>query len=487
MSLRINHNTSAINSHRNLLKNDADLSKSLEKLSSGLKVNRASDGPATLVISEQMRAQISGMNQAILNSEAAVSMIQTAEGALNEVNTLLVSMRQLALHAANEGANDDVMLAADQQEIINSLSTIERISRNTSFGTKKLLDGSNGANGKATGVGLQFVGASTMTKSSQEGGFDVKIFQNATRANIEGTVALTQEIVSAGETFTIIQGGKSASYTTTDLDTVDTAVANLANAIEQVGLNVNVELSEAGTIKVRHNEYGSDPAFQVSSSTAGILSQEAGEIEVANAGQDITGTINGESAIGVGQILTGVTGAQNADGLSVRYIGDAGREGSDPIGEEGLSVGKVNVSQNSLMFQVGANRNQTVSISLLNTSGRELSRGIENESGFGNLMEVDVMSTQGSQDSLLLIDNAINEISRTRADLGAFQKNTLESNLSNLRIASENLVAAESSIRDTDMANEMATFTRNKIMMDSATAMLSHANQVPKTVLTLLG
>ena len=117
MGLRINHNVAAINSWRNLKATDDAMSSTLEKLSSGYKINRAADGPANLVISEQMRAQVQSMEQAVSNSELAIAMVQTSEASLNEVNNILVGMRQLALHAANEGANDDKMLAADQAEI----------------------------------------------------------------------------------------------------------------------------------------------------------------------------------------------------------------------------------------------------------------------------------------------------------------------------------------------------------------------------------
>ena len=143
MSLRINNNIAAINAHRNLTMTTRSLAGSMEKLSSGYRINRASDNPAGLVISEQFRAQIAGLGRAIENSEGSINMIQTAEGALNELNNLLVSMRELAIHAANEGFNDTDQLAADQAEIANAISTIDRISQNTQFGTKKLLDGSN--------------------------------------------------------------------------------------------------------------------------------------------------------------------------------------------------------------------------------------------------------------------------------------------------------------------------------------------------------
>lgn len=493
MSLRINHNTSALKAHRNLAENNIELSRSLEKLSSGLKINSAADGPASLVISEQMRAQVAGLEQAVSNSETAIALVQTAEGAFTEVNRMLVSMRQLAIHAANEGANDEVMLQADQQEVENMIGAINRISKQTQFGKKTLLDGSNGANGAATGLGVEFVKAGIQTKESAAKGYDLRIEQAATRAMKTGSVALTQDMIDAGEGFMILEGGRSASYKSTSDDSVKTAVQNLQTNIKASGLNVTVSLNQENKIVVQHNAYGSQESFQFSSSTQGALSSEADVIESASNGLDVRGTINNESAKGEGQLLSGIKGTASVDGLTIRYTGD-GTVGIGEGGEEdangnplpGIKVGNIFVAQNSLTFQVGGNRNQTVGISLLDASARTLGKGIGNMSGFESLADISLLSADGAQDSLLLIDNSIDEITKIRADLGAFQKNTLEGNLSNLRIATENLTAADSIIRDTDMAAEMAIFTRNQIMTESATAMLSHATQTPKSILKLL-
>jgi len=510
MSLRINHNVSAINSHRNLQANQAEMSKTLERLSSGLRINRASEGPASLVISEQMRAQIAGLNQAIDNSETAVSLVQTTEANMSEISNLLTSIRQLAIHAANEGVNDEVMLEADQKEIENALATIDRIASQAQFGTKRLLDGSRGAAGTTTGENLEFVGASLETGDSREHGFDVKISQAATKANIKGTAALTNEIIKAGEQLTVIEDGKLATYTTNADDTVATTVQNLKGQIERNGLKVDIALNnETGMIELHHRDYGTGHSFQAISSTAGVLGQVGGEILNSTDGVDIAGTINGESAVGKGQVLTGVEGAACVDGLSVRYYGD-GKELAEPncvvadlpveegaegqpqpqkaeIPPEGVSVGRVYVAQNSMKFQVGANHNQTVGISVKAANSESLAKGIVNRSGYDNLSNIDVRNFQGAQDALLLVDAAINEITGARGDLGAFQKNTLESNLNNIRIANENLISSESVIRDVDMAKEMARFTRNQIMTQSATAMLAQANQLPQNVLQLLG
>ena len=145
MSLRVNTNVESLTAHRHILNNDKMLSKSIERLSSGQKINRGADGPAALVISEGMRSQIASLQQAADNNESAISMVQTAEGALNEVSKLLIDMRQRAVAAANIGINDSNMANASQKEIENALDAIDRISENTQFGSKHLLNGSGQA------------------------------------------------------------------------------------------------------------------------------------------------------------------------------------------------------------------------------------------------------------------------------------------------------------------------------------------------------
>jgi flagellin len=148
--------------------------------------------------------------------------------------------------------------------------------------------------------------------------------------------------------------------------------------------------------------------------------------------------------------------------------------------------GFVHVTQNSLAFQVGPTRGQQVKISLVDAKSDRLGTGIENESGFRSLREIDVTTPQGAEDAILLVDDAITQVSSVRAMLGAFQKNTLESNATSLRIAEENLTSAESSLRDADMAEEFSKFTRNQIMSSAGIAMLAQANQAPRQVMQLL-
>ncbi|MBF0280381.1 MAG: flagellin [SAR324 cluster bacterium] len=493
MTLRINHNREALTAHRNLVQNDNRLSKSLEKLSSGLKVNAAADGPATLVISENMRAQIAGVHQAIDNNEAAVSLVQTAEGALTEVNRLLIDIRQRAIHAANEGINDDAMLNADQSEIENALDAIDRIAQQTQFGRKRLLDGSRSATGSATdsfasesgNKVLEYVSATASTDGSTGAGYDVVVTQNSARAEAMGN--LTEEQVRAGITLSIRSDGKLATYTTTKQDTVKNAIEGLTAVAERAGLNVEIEHSVGiedleGGFSVRNREFGSTHDLQVRSSVANVFQKEDGAATIANEevsyiGRDVQGTINGEAAVGTGQLLTGRKGNPSTSGLTVRINEDV------PLRQ---IVGQVKVEQNALKFQVGGNEGQTVSVNLIDTSSTQMARRIVNSSGFSSLADVDVRSGQGAQDTIRLADKAIDELSSNRGDLGAFQRNTLESNLSSLRIASENLTAAESTLRDADMAKELTEFTKNQILSQTATAQLAQANALPQNVLTLL-
>ncbi|MBU3915722.1 flagellin [bacterium] len=477
MTLRINHNVAALNAHRNMVQNDGRLSRTLEHLSSGLKVNRASDGPATLVISEQLRSQIAGLKQAVLNSESGVALVQTAEAGLSETNNLLVSMRQLAIHAANEGVNDRVMVEADQAELINALDSVDRISRSAEFGTKKLLDGSHGINGITGGNDLTFVNAGTRTQSSPQSGYAVEVYQESTQAQVSGSLALTQDMIDQGETMYLMEGSKSLQFTTTMGDSLDKVRNKLNHEIEKTGLNLDVYFDPMGKLTVTHKEYGAEQTFSVISSTAGVLSEKADTPVWVQNGLDIQGTIGGEVCVGRGQLLTGAKGTTVED-LSVRYTGIA-----DPITPE---VGRVVLDSNALVFQIGGNRNQVVKVVLPNTRSDMLARDVNNESGFKSLRDLDLRSFDGAQDALGLIDKAINEITSARAALGAVQKNALESNITSLSIAKENLINAESVIRDTDMASEMSEFTKNQIMTQAATAMLAQANQSPNNVLTLL-
>jgi len=483
MTLRVNHNIPAVNANRSLIINDMNLGKSLEHLSTGLKINRASDGPAGLIISEQLRAQIASIKASINNAETAVSMLQTSEAALTEVNSLLTSIRGLAINASNQGANDANMLEADQLEVKNSIETLDRITHQAQFGTKKLLDGSTGANGVGTGAGVEFVEASPLTRASPVEGYEVRVTQLGSRAHIKGTVSLTQEMIDKGEQIAISEAGKTVHFVTTKGDTTDQVFGKLKTDIEGQGLDIDMIVHDDKTVEFVHHQYGSKYGFSVSSSTPGFLSQESLKMEQAVSGKDIQGSIGGQFASGEGRTLTGGSGTR-VDGLKILYTGNVV---TDPdAGPDAKTAGRMAVYQNSLVFQVGPNPGQSASVSLLNTNSRMLARGVVNEAGYTSLHDIDLRTVVGAQSALVLVDRAMNEVNVTRASMGAFQKNGLEAGLRQLRVNFVELTNSESVIRDADMAEEISEFTKNNIMMQSSVAMLAHANQLPSAILELL-
>ena len=484
--MRININAAANTAHRNLLNTNNAQQKTLERLSSGLKINRGADAPAQLQISEHLRSQMAGLKQSIDNSEMAISLLQTGEAALDEVSRALVTARQLSIHAANEAVNDEKMLQADQQEFDQLISSINRISRNTQYGNNNLLDGSGAGNGVTTGKNLSFVDAKTTGISSGVKGYDIDISRAATRSRHTGTVNLTQKIIDRGEQITITEAGRSVDFVTNAGASVEQTMNQLSNAIKEAGLNVDLVIQKGNRnapqkLTIRHKNFGSDEFFQVSSNTAGLLSKVSNISHKVQNGVDVAGEIAGEGAIGKGQVLTGAGGyGSKNEGISIRYAGDK----APPRGQR---AGTITFSQNSLTFQIGSNANQTARVSMKSTRAENLGNGIANTSGFRSFADINLMTGDGARDAIEIIDKAIKDVSSNRGYLGAFQKNTLESNLNYLRVAHESALSSESVIRDADMALQMTKFTRNQIMMESGTAMLAQANQTPMSIMNLLG
>lgn len=477
-ALVINHNSQALNTHRNLLNVDRRMKTSLEHLSSGERIVRAADAPAQLMISEQMRAQIASIKQAIENAHTGVSMIQTTEAALDEVNRLLVDIRQRAIHAANEGANDPNMLEADQFEVRNALESIDRIAQFAQFGKKKLLDGSNGVNGLTAGKGLTFVKATTDTIKSPPQGYEVRISQIATKASFASLQTLTPELINSEFTVSVEENGKVANLSTKAGEDINVVVRNMQNALDLDGVNLEVSRTEEGRLVFTHREFGSEANFTVVSDAVGLVSDvDANPVYVQN-GQDVAGTINNQLSFGKGRILTASQGTDPA-GLSILYDGKTLEDPSKPIG-------RVKVSQGSLKFQIGPDAGQKVSVALNSVNTRTIALNVPTVSGFRNLSEIDVRTSQGADDAMRLINKAIDDITNVRGSLGAIQKNAMEANIRSLNVSREELTSAESVIRDADMAAETSELVRNQVIMQSGMAMLGQANQLSQNVLGLI-
>jgi len=339
MALTIANNISSLTAQHNLGRASSGVAKSVERLSSGLKINRGADGPAALVISEKQRAQIAGLRAAVDNSEKAVSLVQTAEGALSEINSLLVKVRSLAIDSANSGVNDSDALAANQAEITNALDTINRIANNTQFGTKKLLDGSAGINGSSSDSAIDFIKGTADTTS---GSYAVTVTTAGERATETSTTAQTQALAT-DEILTI--NGVNITLTA---GLSQTQVVNRINEFTaQTGVTAD---TDSGSTRLYSQDFGSDASISVVSNVADdSTSSGFGTTLNTDNGVDIIGTIGGTSFTGSGNVLTADSGT--AKGLSLQVDASSG----DATTTGTAVTATISVTDNSLQFQIGPN------------------------------------------------------------------------------------------------------------------------------------
>ena len=469
MALTVNTNNASTIAQHNVNRSSGALNRSIERLSSGFKINRGADGPAGLVISEKNRAQIAGLNAAIDNAEKATSVVQTAEGALTEINSLLTRIRSLAIDSANTGVNDADALAANQAEIDNALDTINRIANNTQFGTRKLLDGSSGRTGTTTDTDVTYLSSTGNTKG--------------------GTSAVN--ITAAGERANVTATAQTGNLAADEVVTINNVAISLASGLSraQVISRINEFTSQTGVVaedngsnqtRLRSVAYGTAASITaISNTAAAATSSGIGTTALTDSGVNVAGTINGLAATGVGDVLTSTTGASNGVSISLGLA-----SGSTVATVTGTN-GDVTVVDNSLVFQIGPNKDQTVNVGVSKSNPSSLGVGVSGNQ-FANLGAINVTSAAKAQDTIAVVDKAIDEIATLRGDLGAFQANTLESTANNLRATLENTENAESVIRDTDFAKEIAEFTKNQILVQAGTSTLANANQSAQLVLSLL-
>ncbi len=512
MSLRINNNIASVNGHRNMVKNDNMVSKSLERLSSGLRINKGADDAAGLIISEQMRAQLTGLGQAIANSEQAVTLVQTAEGALDEVNSLLNKARQLALHSANDAVNDTNQLIADQSELDNIIDSVSRISDTTQFGTKKLLDGSlSAAVSNNSGISAVKLGGDYQTSltngTSKKGFHSLQVTAVASQAT--AVVSLSAGDIFTGTTLTAasgsdqIQKGFTISVNGANLSVASGTTKNqflqqLNSLGEKVGFTAQYESgATTGNILLVNREYGAMFSFDVQfvSGASG-----ASAISTANtAGVNAAATLylySGQAGDGGTAGTGGTTLSFTASGNGLRLVTGNGSTiqlstalgiNTGAGGNSGYYFGAINGTAGGATFQVGANVSQTATVTLGSTNASQL--GVGGSGKYTSLTQLkgSALISGNANEALKVIDKAIDDITTTRGKLGAFQSSTLETSLSSLRVTKENLTAAESTIRDVDFAEESSKFTKYNILVQASTAMMAQANQLPQGVLKLLG
>lgn len=428
MGLRINQNIAAQNAYRNLSITDSQMSKSLEKLSSGYRINRAADDAAGLSISEGLRSQIGGLKVAVRNTQDGVSVAQTAEGSMNEVTSILQRMRDLAVQASNSGATDSDAAAAANKEMTQLNAELDRIGSTTAFGKQKLLDGTFGATVQTANTGT--VSALTTGKIAGLG------------ANVTG----------ASWTFTIEQvGGSTTAPDGTSIDSTATPP----------GTPITVTVPKVAT-----DATPQDLAKAVNGAMSDALKQHGYQ------GNEITMSAKTNSQ----NVTTyGLSGAGDFKITNDTVLGVAPDVTSDVTNEGGLGIDLTTLNStggNKGAFQVGANANQKINIQIGSVDSESLGTA-----------SMDLTSDPDS--AITVLDKALQSVSDSRASLGAYQ-NRFDHTINNLNVAVENLSASESRIRDTDMAQEMVSYTRAQILTQAGTSMLSQANQSAQNVLSLL-
>jgi len=515
----INHNIAALNTYRQLSINNTNTQKALEKLSSGLRINRAGDDAAGLAISEKMRGQIRGLEMASKNAQDGISLIQTAEGALNEVHAILQRMRELAVQAAND-TNVDVDRSEIQKEINQLTSEINRIGNTTEFNTQKLLNGGKievevntttaPVNGSSDAVAATAtVGGLTFTaKTAGSAGNSIKIII----ANTTDTDDVPNKIATDGNTITITIGKTGGSLNTLTNSDLETLIENDTDASALVSVAIESGQGSAavstGTVNLTG---GSDPT---TTGTPGVFEFTATNLKAGQAyfidGKELTLTLAADATADdvASAIATAITNdaelsakySAAANGSTVQLTQIVASESDKPV----VEIGKQGSTGFSATFQVGANKGQSMTIDIVDmraaalgiagVAGQNAASGavfasennVTNGTDNNNIeAALDVSNHQNATAAIEVINKAIETVSAERSKLGAFQ-NRLEHTINNLGTSAENLTAAESRIRDVDMAKEMMEFTKQSILSQAAQAMLAQANQMPQGVLQLL-
>ncbi|GLI52191.1 flagellin [Tepidanaerobacter syntrophicus] len=490
--MRINNNIMALNTHRQLSINNSNMQKSLEKLSSGYRINRAGDDAAGLAISEKMRAQIRGLNMASKNAQDGISLIQTAEGGLNETHSILQKMRELAVQSSSD-TNIEVDRGEIQKEVDQLAAEITRISNNTEFNTQKLLNGGIkdikfhiGANeGQNISLGINAMDAYSLgvARDSVEASLasgathisDVKLGDTLGAGIVDGASI----IVSATEIAAVPPAKGSVT-----VKGVTVTTENYTDAYNDYTVTIADGTTEG--IAINHN----DKTIVITQDISGTAT-DASELDVTETGTAPEGagglTFSGKAteADATGAKIAGGT-AGNEAGIKVTLT--AGSETQDII----VAADAKSVNVTSGIFQGISFSSDELKSAAGTININKVKAAAADVSDPNNIIEavapkgIDVSTQAAADKAITVINRAIETVSAERSKLGAMQ-NRLEHTINNLDASAENLQAAESRIRDVDMAKEMMEFTKQNILTQAATAMLAQANAAPQTVLKLLG
>ena len=486
--MRIQHNIAALNSYRQLSGNNNMVSKNLEKLSSGYRINRAGDDAAGLAISEKMRAQITGLKTAQKNAQDGVSLVQTAEGALTEVHSMLNRMVELADQSANGTYDNTTDRANLQKEIASLKDEVNRIADSTNFNGINLLDGSLSTTKLEVGTGSDIGGKGDIKVNSATG---AKSNITVTQGNA-GDHKLTVEYADAeGKLHTVDVDYKSEGNKDKDIAAIKDAISknselssvfDITTGADDVILTSKVKGSEGAKV----TNITTNDADKVTKGTFAAGTDETVLLEgntAASAGDKIV--LNGKTYEFVADTATKPT----TDGATAVVVG---KEAADTVANLNKALEKEGIkatSANAQNFTFSAIKNgKGLTLQICDTAAdfNQMTFSVVDMHAVAlGIADVDISTQAGAKEAVDKIKEAINSVSSTRGDLGAIQ-NRLEHTINNLSVTTENMTAAESRIRDTDMAEEMMAYTKNNILVQASQAMLAQANQLPQGVLQLL-
>jgi flagellin len=498
---RINNNPSSLIAQRNLSFNNKGLNTTLERLSTGLRINRGKDDPAGLIASENLRAEKSALTAAIANAERADQIVNIAEGGLSEVSTLLTDLRSLVTSTANNAGLSAEEKNANQLQIDSILQTIDRLSESTNFQGVKLLNGN--LSFTTTGLGAavtDFRVNSAKLNSGATQAVQAAITASAQRGGVELRLSATAINAASGSLLRIeIAGATGSREFSFGRGTNVSAAAAAVNAFKDVlGVSASVGVSGRGLV-VKSTEFGSDQFASIRVVDAGGLAganlrqqvandedvfTSTGQVAVANnnvlrdAGRDIAGSINGLIATGKGRTLSV---ASDFLDVSISLRTSAAQQITTPISAFTITGGGAKFQLDSKVDLAG----QT-SLGIQNVASRSLGN-----SSLGFLS--DLASGKGKNvvsgnliDAGKVVEEAIKQVSALRGRLGAFQKNNIGATIRSLNVSLENTSSAESVIRDADFASETAALTRGQILSQAAGNSLGLANAQPQSALQLL-
>lgn len=485
---RINTNVSSLIAQRNLAATGTDLSVRLERLSTGLKINRGADDPAGLIVSERLRTEIAGVIQAIDNIERASNVIATTEAALQEINTLLLSIKGLTVEAANTGAFSKDEIEANQLQIDSAVESITRISNTASFAGLKLLNGAleyitSGLD--ATQINdVNIFGVNFGTDLSMP--VNVEVLNSAERASlfISGNTVGAPGALLSSVSFEVrgVKGVQVLTFVSaTALSGVVAAVNQVRDATGVTAALVSATDQTSG-MTLTSAEFGSDVFVSVRKLSGGDFFQtfdtQSGSGVFRDIGEDVLALVNGNLALGDGLDVSLNSTALN---LAMTLTSAAAQTLGVPYA--------FSITGGGATYQIGpsVNSQQQVGFGLQSVAASRLGNATV---GFLNSIAA------GGENSLLtgrarqageVIEAAIDEVSVLRGRLGAFERNTLQTTLRSTQIALENLTSSESNIRDTDFASEAAKLTRAQILQQAGISTLAIANNSSSAVLALLG